>query len=332
MDGRFLTLAYLREGTPRQRAAAAALATLGLFEALAPFGPLLAGTIPLDVDLPESDLDVLCEAHDLDVFEAAAQASFGHCDGFAAHRAEHQGLPAMVVRFRAEGFAFELFGQSLPAAEQQAFLHLLAEARLLAAGMSDDREAIRALKADGLKTEPAFAERFALPGEPYATLRRLAAAPEAEIAAIVARAAAIRRQCVFCRIVARTAPASEVVRSATMLAFLDIDQAAPGHTLVIPRRHVETIFELDDGLAAELLPTAVHVARALRATLAPTGLQLMQANGRAAGQEVPHLHLHLIPRGVANGRDGAGRVAMDALAARISAGLKAPAADQPPPP
>jgi diadenosine tetraphosphate (Ap4A) HIT family hydrolase len=290
MDGRFLSLAYLREGTPRQRAAAAALAKLGVFEKLAAFGPLLAGTIPLDVDLPESDLDVLCEVHDLDAFEAAAQASFGHHDGFAAHRAEHQGLPTAVVRFQAEGFAFELFGQPLAAAEQQAFLHLLAEARLLAAGTSDDREAIRTLKAEGLKTEPAFAERFALPGEPYATLRRLAV----------------------------------IARTATMLAFHAIDQAAPGHTLVIPRRHVETIVDLDDDLAAGLMQTAVRVARALRATLAPAGLKLMQANGRAAGQAVPHVHLHLIPRGVPKGTGGSGRAALDALAARIRAELEAP--------
>ncbi len=332
MDERFRSLAYLREGTPRQRAAAAALAKLAVFEELAEFGPLLAGTIPLDVDLPGSDLDLLCEAHDLDAFQAAARASFGHCHGFAVHRAEHQGLRAAVVRFQAEGFAFELFGQPLPATQQQAFLHLLAEARLLAAGTSDDREAIRALKVEGLKTEPAFAERFVLPGEPYATLRQLAAAPDAEIAAIVARAAAIRRQCAFCRIVARAAPASEILRSATMLAFLDIDQAAPGHTLVIPRRHVETVVDLDDDLAAGLMQTAVRVARALRATLAPAGLKLTQANGRAAGQEVPHLHLHLIPRGVAKSADGAGRAAMDALAARIRAGLAAPAAEEPSPP
>lgn len=330
MNERFLTLAYLRSGTPRQRGAYAALMRLRLFETLAPFGPLLAGTIPLDLDLPESDLDVLCEAPDLDAFAAAARAAFGHHEGFATHRAEYQGLPAAIVRFRAEGFAFELFGQPLPAREQQAFLHLVAEARLLEAAGADDRDAIRALKREGVKTEPAFAERFALPGDPYLTLRRLAAVADKEIAAFASRAATIRRGCSFCRIVTRAAPASVIARTDTALAFLDIDQAAPGHTLVIPRRHVETIFELDDGLAAGLMQTAAQVARALRAVLSPAGLKLTQANGRAAGQEVPHLHLHLIPRGVPEGPRGQGRAPMDALAARIGAALDARAAAWPP--
>lgn len=327
MLNHFLSLAYLREGTPRQRAAAAALAKLGVFETLASFGPLLAGTIPLDVDLPASDLDVLCEAYDLDAFIAAAWAGFSHHDGFACHRAEHQGLPAAVVRFRAEGFAFELFGQPLPAAQQQAFLHLLAEARLLHAGSSEDRAAIRALKQEGLKTEPAFGERFALPGDPYLSLRQLAAATDEEIAAIVRHATATRRGCLFCRIVAGAAPASVIVRSDTVIALLDNDQTAPGHMLVIPRRHVETIEGLDDGLAARLMQTAVHIARALREALSPSGLKLTQANGRAAGQELPHLHLHLIPCGVPEGAPRSGRAAMDALAARIRAALHAAAPD-----
>ncbi|HZQ37565.1 MAG TPA: DUF4269 domain-containing protein [Dehalococcoidia bacterium] len=330
MHERFLTLDYLGQGTLRQRAAAAALAKLGVFERLAPFGPLLAGTIPLDVDLPGSDLDVLCEAHDPDAFVAAARAGFGQCDGFSHHRAEHQGLPAAIVRFQAEGFAVELFGQPLPAAQQQAFLHLVAEARLLAAGGSDDREAIRALKLEGLNTEPAFGERFMLTGDPYVTLRQLAAAPDGEIAAIVARAAAIRRECVFCRIVAGAAPASVIARAEAALAFLDLDQAAPGHTLVIPRRHVETIDGLDDGLAAGLMQTAVRVVRALNTALSPAGLNLTQANGRAAGQEVPHVHLHLIPRGVPKRAYGTGRAALDALAERICAALETQAPELPP--
>ncbi|HLZ70762.1 MAG TPA: DUF4269 domain-containing protein [Dehalococcoidia bacterium] len=151
MHSRFLTIDYLREGTPRQQAAHAAMARLGVLERLATYAPLLAGTIPLDVDTPDSDLDLLCQVpeHEFAAFEAVARAAFGRCDGFAVHRAEHQELPSAIVRFRAEGFAFELFGQPLPARQQQGFRHLLAEARLLAAASSEAGPAIRTLKLGG---------------------------------------------------------------------------------------------------------------------------------------------------------------------------------------
>jgi hypothetical protein len=187
MIERLLGHGYLRDGTPRQRAAGAALRRLDLFARLAPFTPVLAGTIPLAVDTPASDLDVLCEAHDLDAFEAGARAAFGQHAGFRVHRAEHQGLPAAIVCFATEGFPFELFGQPRSVGEQRGFLHLVAEARLLACAEGQARAAIRALKLAGLKTEPAFAVHFALAGDPYVELVRLATAPDAELAAIAAR-------------------------------------------------------------------------------------------------------------------------------------------------
>ncbi|HEY7295888.1 MAG TPA: DUF4269 domain-containing protein, partial [Dehalococcoidia bacterium] len=290
-------------------------------EHLAAFSPLLAGTIPLDIDTTDSDLDLLCEAADHDAFEAVARRAFGHCAAFSVHRALHQNLPAAIVRFNAEGFAFELFGQPLPAAKQQGFRHLLAEARLVEAAGNEARAAIRALKLEGLKTEPAFAEYFALLGDPYATLLRFADGPTAAIEAAVTRAASTRGRCIFCRIVTSAAPARTVLRDAATLAFLDLDQAARGHTLVVPRRHVETVYELDDDLAARLMQGAVRVARALRRALSPAGLALTQANGRAAGQEVPHLHLHLVPRGVPARARGAGPDALDALAEQIRAAV-----------
>ena len=99
--------------------------------------------------------------------------------------------------------------------------------------------------------------------------------------------------------------------------------------LVIPKQHVELIYELDDESAARLFQTVVRVARAIRASLRPTGLNVSQSNGPAAGQEVPHLHMHLWPREMGDGllrfyteRPGnSSRAALDALAARIRTGL-----------
>jgi histidine triad (HIT) family protein len=102
--------------------------------------------------------------------------------------------------------------------------------------------------------------------------------------------------CVFCRIVAGMVEASVVHEDDAILAFMDLRQPNPGHVLVIPKRHVETVYDLGPDTAARLFQAAVAVAQALRRSLDPPGLNLWQSNGEDAGQEVPHVHLHLLPR------------------------------------
>ena len=102
--------------------------------------------------------------------------------------------------------------------------------------------------------------------------------------------------CPFCDIVAGDAPAVGVYEDETTLAFLDIAPVAAGHTLVVPKRHRETLTDMDAGTTAEVFGTARRVAGAIGAALEPDGLNLVQANGEAAGQEVFHAHVHLLPR------------------------------------
>ena len=102
--------------------------------------------------------------------------------------------------------------------------------------------------------------------------------------------------CVFCRIVAGQLPASVVHEDGETLAFMDLGQVNPGHVLVAVKRHAEDIYALDERQAAALYVAASRVARAIRQAFAPQGLSVYQANGKAAGQTVLHLHLHLVPR------------------------------------
>ncbi len=164
---------YLSEGTARQRQAHAALAKLNLAEVLRPFSPVLCGTIPLGIDIPESDLDVICEARDLGAFERAVTGAFCAREGFTVRRTEKQGHATVICNFRAEGFEFELFAQPRPVTEQNAYRHMVVEARLLAAAGPVAAEAIRRLKAQGMRTEPAFAAYFGLDGDPYERLLAL---------------------------------------------------------------------------------------------------------------------------------------------------------------
>lgn len=107
--------------------------------------------------------------------------------------------------------------------------------------------------------------------------------------------------CPFCEIVAGRLEASVVAQTEHALAFLDLRQAVPGHVLVIPKAHVEDIYAIDAGLAGVVMQLGVRVAHALRAAFHAPGLNLWQSNGKAGGQEVPHFHLHVQPRRVADG-------------------------------
>lgn len=81
-----------------------------------------------------------------------------------------------------------------------------------------------------------------------------------------------------------------------VIAFLDIHPLNPGHTLVIPKANLERLSKLPDELSGALLAAARKVAQAAVAALGATGVNLVLNDGRAAGQAIPHLHLHVVPR------------------------------------
>lgn len=102
--------------------------------------------------------------------------------------------------------------------------------------------------------------------------------------------------CVFCAIVAGRAPAVVVYEDEHTLAFLDIHPATRGHTLVIPKRHSRDLLSVPTEDALHVMRTVQRVAQALDAALHPDGINLIQANRRAAFQSVFHYHIHVIPR------------------------------------
>jgi len=102
--------------------------------------------------------------------------------------------------------------------------------------------------------------------------------------------------CVFCQISAGKIPASFVYEGEDVFAIMSLEQPNPYKVLVIPRMHVETIYELDDELAASIFQVSVKMARAIRDTSDCDGLNLIQSNGRAGQQDVFHFHLHIVPR------------------------------------
>ncbi len=102
--------------------------------------------------------------------------------------------------------------------------------------------------------------------------------------------------CIFCQSASGQAPASFVYEDDLVVAFMDINQPNPHKVLVIPREHRETIYDLDDDLAAVIFQATVKIARAIRAASGCDGLNIIQSNGEAGQQDVFHFHLHLLPR------------------------------------
>jgi histidine triad (HIT) family protein len=107
--------------------------------------------------------------------------------------------------------------------------------------------------------------------------------------------------CVFCDIVARRRPASIVYEDALTIAFLDLRQYHPGHTLIIPRQHLHDVRELDEPTGAAIMTTVSRITRAVAAAFQNEGLSLWHSIGPAAFQEVPHLHIHVHPRMIDDG-------------------------------
>ncbi|MED4780827.1 DUF4269 domain-containing protein [Brevibacillus choshinensis] len=164
-------LSYLLTGTSRQQAAWKAISQNNVIETLQAYDPVLAGTIPLNIDVEASDLDIICTSHDLDQFDADVRAAYSHKEGYQETRLCIQDRQTSVISFHDTGFWFELFAQALPVEQQNAYRHMVIESRLLRLGGDAAYREIKLLKQQGIKTEPAFARYFGIPGDdPYQAL------------------------------------------------------------------------------------------------------------------------------------------------------------------
>lgn len=102
--------------------------------------------------------------------------------------------------------------------------------------------------------------------------------------------------CLFCKIGKKEIASEIIYEDDDTLAFLDVHPKAPGHAVIIPKLHAENILALDDKLAAPVLLTVKKVTGTLAKALTPNGFTIGINHGRAGGQVVDHLHIHVIPR------------------------------------
>ncbi|MBW8296333.1 DUF4269 domain-containing protein [Sphingopyxis sp.] len=161
-----------------------ALELADILPRLAAFDPHVVGTPPLGLELPTSDIDVICCAPDADAFTRAVWKAFGARPKFRMWQKIAHDRP-VVASFAIADWMVEIFGQASPIAEQHAQRHFLVERRLLALGGEPLRLTVMRHRGNGMKTEPAFAEVLDLNGDPYQALLRLECCSDMELISLL---------------------------------------------------------------------------------------------------------------------------------------------------
>ncbi len=173
-------VAYLESGNDRQQALFAALSASGVLVKLVDYQPALVSTIGLGIDLPNSDVDIVCSAASPREFQL-----FAHREWYGAHDYRSLLLSSgeVVVQFSVAGFLFELYCSSLPTAEQAGVRHFQQVARVLAMGGDLVRELVMKHRWQGAKTEVAVASALGLEGDPYEAVLALETLTDAAVQA-----------------------------------------------------------------------------------------------------------------------------------------------------
>jgi len=175
-------IAYLQSGTARQQEAHSEITKLGILQRLENYRATLVSTICINIDIPESDLDIICQYSKIEEFEADLRKEFIKQKGFKIKRCEgRSGLLQVVAEFRSGSFLIEVFGSSQTVEKQNAFRHLSVASRLIQLGGDIVRQRLRELKLSGLKTEAAIARLLKLSGDPYEAVLDLEKLSDQEI-------------------------------------------------------------------------------------------------------------------------------------------------------
>ncbi|WP_312077152.1 DUF4269 domain-containing protein [Chryseobacterium sp.] len=164
----FTKLDYLKAGNDRQKRAYEVLTKYEVFEKLSSYSPILAGTIPIEIDVEGSDLDIICEVNDKIKFKEFLNQNFSEFN-LKTELISINNQEYFICNFDLEEFPIEIFAQNKPTTQQNAYLHMIAEYRILQEKGDEFKQRIIDLKKQGIKTEPAFGQLLNLEN-PYEDL------------------------------------------------------------------------------------------------------------------------------------------------------------------
>lgn len=172
MFDQFRNIQYLQFGNPKQQKVHQLLNDFQIIEQLENYNPLVVGTIPIEIDLDESDVDIILEANDSDELEKFLSDKFSHFQNFEIERRMSDKQNILICNFIIDQIPFEIYAENKPTHLQYGFLHMIKEFEILnQKGIRFKNEIIQ-LKKQGYKTEPAFAKLLGLIGNPYEELLR----------------------------------------------------------------------------------------------------------------------------------------------------------------
>lgn len=170
----FTRIDYLKNGNERQKKAYEILTKYRIFEKLKDYSPILAGTVPIEIDINGSDLDIILDVDLRFVEDFLDDLMFNR---FIPHDLDVEypiinGEKCITLNFILEEFPIEIFGQNKPAIQQNAYLHMIAEYKILQEKGEEFKQKIIELKKEGIKTEPAFGILLGLEN-PYEDLLKI---------------------------------------------------------------------------------------------------------------------------------------------------------------
>lgn len=166
----FSTIEYLKFGNQKQILAYDILTRNTILLNIAEFEPILVGTIPINIDIENSDLDIICYWKNKTDFKAKIQSAFGKEKEFTIRETQIDNKETVVANFKIDPFEIEIFGQNIPTKNQNGYIHMIIEDQILASKDENFRLEIIKLKQKGYKTEPAFGLLLGLKNDPYLEL------------------------------------------------------------------------------------------------------------------------------------------------------------------
>lgn len=173
-------IAYLAKGNPKQRICYMILHKYKILERLEGYDPIIIGTIPIEIDIEGSDVDIACQPDNLLFFSLFVRKQFSHYSYFIERIMED----SYVAAFTLENIDFEIYGERTPVEKQNGYRHMIVEKRILDIAGKNFRNEIIKLKKKGYKTEPAFGKLLNMEN-PYTELLSLEKMSDGELKDII---------------------------------------------------------------------------------------------------------------------------------------------------
>jgi len=170
MQTNFLDISYLVNGNQKQKQAYEVLKRTKVFSLLASYNPILVGTIPIGIDIQKSDLDIVCDFKEVELFAQVLSSDFS---GYPDFHIRKKSTSLLVANFFMEEFEIEIYASQIPSMQTNGYRHMIIEWRLLNLLGNTFKEEVVKLKQQGIKTEPAFGQLLKLWGNPYEELLKL---------------------------------------------------------------------------------------------------------------------------------------------------------------